>query len=192
MSTPSAKISVDLKVMELLVSGIRTGVVPANISEYIELSNGTTDGRQCDKVYTARTTGIAASTTTDYDLAGTLKDVDAATISFAEVCLIAVRNLRTTAGAVLAVGPAVANGFGTLAGGKGFWNAAIGAGGGNCVGPALASGFDASNSGASWMIVYDPTGVPVTAGTGDLLSVVTSAVVGSTNSWDIVIIGRSA
>jgi hypothetical protein len=41
-------------------------------------------------------------------------------------------------------------------------------------------------------VLYAKDGVPVTAGTGDVLRVTTSGVAGSTNTWDLLVIGRSA
>jgi hypothetical protein len=190
MSTSAAaKIAVSLKVFETL-TGLFGGSLLADFAEAIELANGTTDGSACDLVYAETKTGIAASSTTSYDLAGSLLDKNGATITFKEVCLIALRNKRTTAQAVLTVGPHGTNGFGALTGGKGFWQAAVNAGGGNVVGVAGTAG--PGNSGASWFILYDWTGVPVTAATADILAIVASAIAGDTNSWDIVIIGRSA
>ena len=99
-----------------------------------------------------------------------------------EVCLIAVRNKRTTALAYLDVGPHATNGFGRLVSSRGFWPADVGADAdqGSIVAPD------------SWLVLYAKDGVPVTAGTGDMLRVTTSGVVGSTNTWDLLVIGRSA
>jgi len=41
-------------------------------------------------------------------------------------------------------------------------------------------------------VLYAADGVPVTAGTGDILTITTSAVAGSANAWDILVLGRSA
>jgi hypothetical protein len=63
-----------------------------------------------------------------------------------------------------------------------------------CGGEFIAADADQGNivGPGAWLTLYDPTGVPVTAGTGDLLTITTSAVVGATNAWDILILGRSA
>ena len=81
----------------------------------------------------------------------------------------------------LLLAPSTANGFGRLAAGKGFWSADIAADfdQGNIVGPG------------SWLVLYDAAGVPTTPGSVDILSITTSATVGSTNAWDILILGRS-
>jgi hypothetical protein len=181
MARPEANVVLDIIFSELYAGNLRGGRIPAKLSEQLNLVFGTTDG-QIDKGYVVSESGKAASSTTQYDLAaGSIRDIDGNVVTFVEVCLIAVRNTRTTAGAVIDIGPHTANGFGVLAGGKGFWNAAHGAGGGQIV---------AENSG--WTVMYSPIGVPVTAGTADILSVICSAVVGDTNSWDLVILGRSA
>jgi hypothetical protein len=192
MSTPSASILVNLKVFETVSSGIAKGMFSPEILERIELSNGTSNGVACDKVYYKTETGKAASSSTDYDLAGGLTDKDGASITFAEVCLLFVRNKRSTAAAFLQVGPKAANGFGVVAAGKGFWNAALGSGGGSNVSPAMSSSPTQENSGDAFLLLYDAVGVPVVAATGDILTINCSAVVGDTNAWDIVIIGRSA
>ena len=181
MGTASARVNIDIRAQELLSSGIRAGVIPANFAVVLDLTNGTADG-SCDLAYAASPSGIAASTVTSYDLAGALVDSFGTTLTFAEVCLIAVRNKRTTALAYLDVGPHATNGFGRLASSRGFWpaDAAADADQGSIVAPD------------SWLVLYNKDGVPVTAGTGDVLRVTTSGVVGSTNAWDILILGRSA
>ena len=179
--TVSAKVNLSIKALEVLNEGIKAGVIPASIIEDLDLRSGTADG-QINLAYGTTATTVAASSTTGYDLAGALVDTFGKPITFAEVVLIALRNKRSTALAYITVGPAAANGFGALAGGKGFWVADIAADADNrsVVGPD------------SWMVLYDKVGVPVTAGTGDLLTVSTSAVVGDVNTWDLLILGRSA
>jgi len=179
--TASARVNLDIRAQELLSSGIRAGVIPATFSVLLDLTTGTSDG-QADLVYAASPSSVAASTVTSYDLAGSLVDSFGTSLTFVEVCLIAVRNKRTTALAYLDVGPHATNGFGRLASSRGFWPADAGADAdqGSIVAPD------------SWLVLYSKDGVPVTAGTGDVLRVTTSGVVGSTNSWDILIIGRSA
>lgn len=191
MSLPSAKIRLSLELFERVLTGLRSGTIPAVIEEYIDLENGTTDGSACDKMYQIKESAKAASSTTSYDLAGgALTDIDGATVTFAEVCLICLINKRTTALAYILVGPHTTNGFGVLAAGKGFWGAHVTAGGGNIIGPAGTP--TPGNSGGSWVCLYDYTGVPVGAGATDVLAVVCSAVFGDINAWEGVIIGRSA
>lgn len=186
MPTSRGRIVMDVVGEQILAGAIAAGVIPARITEAIDLASGTSDG-SIDLVYYQEKTGGAASTTTSYDLSGPLTNAFGEAVVFAEVVCIAIRNKRTTALAYLTVGPHATNGFGIISGSKGFWGAAIGSGGGNIVGPAISSpGQD------GWFVLYDPTGVPVTASTADILAVVTSGVPGSTNAWDILILGRSA
>lgn len=181
MGTASARIAVDIRAQELLSAGIRAGVIPSNFHVLLDLTTGTADG-QADLVYATTASSVAASTVTSYDLAGSLFDSFGAALTFAEVCLIAVRNKRTTALAYLDVGPHATNGFGRLAGSRGFWPA-------DAAGDADQGSIVAPDS---WLVLYAKDGVPVTAGTGDVLRVTTSGVAGSTNTWDLLVIGRSA
>ena len=178
-SYAAAKITLDIALYDRLVKFF-DGTLPAGIKEVIDLANGTSDGLNCDLVYGITETGKAASSTTEYDLAGSLTDINGNVITFKEVCLIALRNKRTTAGAYLLFGPSAANGFGLT----GPWNSALAAGG-ERVGPAYSS------TQGSWVVHYDATGFAVTAGTADKLSVTCAAVAGDTYTWDLVVIGRS-
>lgn len=179
--TASARINIDIQALDIINSGIVAGVIPAKFLQSFDLNTGTNDG-QCDLVYAKTESSIAASTITSYDLSGSLIGLNQASAVFAEVCLIAIRNKRTTALAYLDVGPHATNGFGKLSASRGFWPADIGADAdqGSIVAPD------------SWLVLYNKDGVPVTAGSGDILRVTTSAVVGATNTWDILVIGRSA
>lgn len=175
MSTVSGRVSLSILAREVLSAGISKGVINREFASLLDLPSGTADG-QINKCYAKRESGIAA-TTTVYDLIGTLTDEDGTAINFDEVVLIAVRNLSTTAANVLVVGPDASNGFGVLAANKGFWNAAIGSGGGDCI----------AADGDSWMVKHSKGGVPAAAGTTDELSVVST---GTLNTWDILILGR--
>lgn len=181
MATSSARVVLDVQAIDILSAGIKAGVIPAKFQINLDLPNGTADG-SIDRIFSKSESGIAASTITSYDLAGVLTDSFGTVISFAEVCFIAIRNKRTTALAYLDIGPHATNGFGRLASSRGFWPADIAADAdqGSIVAPD------------SWLVLYNKDGVPVTAGTADILRVTTSAVVGSTNEWDILIMGRSA
>ena len=176
-TTHSAKVLIDLIAKQNISNGKIKGTNNFPFLEDLKLSSGTDDG-QIDLSYFETVTGIAASTTTVRDLAGSLSDVEGNTLTFAEVALIAIRNLRTTALATLEIGPDATNGFGVLSSGRGFWSDASDR---NVVHP---------NSG--WLVLYAPDGVPVGAGSTDELAIITSAVSGSTNSWDLLILGRSA
>ena len=181
MSTPSARINIDIQAVDILSAGINAGVIPAKFAVNTDLSTGTADG-SIDLMYAKTETGIAASTITSYDLNGVLTNAFGASVNFAEVCLIAIKNHRTTALAYLDIGPHATNGFGRLSSSRGFWpaDAAADADQGSIVAPD------------SWLVLYNKDGVPVAAGTSDILRVTTSAVVGSTNTWSILVLGRSA
>lgn len=181
MSTPSAKVVIDVQAVEILKSGITAGVIPSKFLVNLDLNNGLTDG-SIDLVYAVSESGIAASTITSYDLSGSLKNAFGQAVVFAEVCFIALRNTRTTALAFLDIGPHATNGFGRVSSSRGFWP------------PDIAADADQGSIVApdSWIVMYAKDGVPVTAATADILRVSTSSVVGSANSWDLLVMGRSA
>ena len=180
-NTPSALINLSITGRDIISSGLKAGVLPTSILQYLDLVNGVNDG-QIDRLIYRQESGIAASTATAYDLAGALLDAEGNAITFAEVALLYVYNRRSTALAYLNVRPATANGFGRLASSRGFWPAdvAVDADQGSIVDPL------------GHLLLYSRAGVPVTAGTGDQLEVLTSGVTGSTNAWDILILGRSS
>lgn len=188
-STFNGKVHIDLLLNEILAGNVggSNGVAAQRFKVDLNLALGTLDG-QIDKVFAISETAIAASTTTSYDLSGTLKDKSGNNIVFAEVCLIAIRNKRNTALATLIIGPHATNGFGKLVSSRGFWGATadVTNGSGNVLQPNTSAGGD------GWLVLYAPDGVPVTNGASDILAVVTSAVVGSTNAYDLVVAGRSA
>jgi hypothetical protein len=181
MGNASASVSLQITARDVLNSGLSRGVIPIQFAQVLELNNGLTDAN-IDLAWSVTRVAMPASATTNMDLSGALTDSFGNVVQFAEVVLIALVNNRADALAYLLLAPAAANGFGRLASSKGFWPADLGADTdqGNIVGPS------------SWLCLYDPTGVPVTAGTADILSITTSAVVGSTNGWSILILGRSA
>jgi hypothetical protein len=181
MGNATASVSLQITARDVLTSGLKAGVIPIQFNNILELNNGLLD-TQIDLAWTASRVAMPASATTNMDLHGALTDSFGNTVQFHEVVLIALRNNRVDAGAYLLLAPAAANGFGRLTSSKGFWPADLGADTdqGNIVGPT------------SWLCLYDPTGVPTAVGTADILAITTSAVVGSTNAWDILILGRSA
>ena len=187
MSAATAKIVLDITAYNILSAGINAGMIPAKFQKLMDVNSGTSEG-QIDLVYAKTENAKAASTTFSYDLAAGVTDTYGSALTFVEVVLIAIKNRRQTAQATLSIGPHATNGFGALSAGRGFWNAALGSGGGNIVMPASTT----TNDRESWLVMYSEQGVPVTAGTGDVLAVATSAVSGDTNAWDILILGRSA
>lgn len=179
----SAKIAIDIVGYEVFTANtMQAGVIPDKLAVMLDLANGLSDG-QIDLIYAVSETGKAASTAFSYDLSGTLKDAFNRNVVLAEVCMIAIRNNRTDALAYLDIGPHATNGFGRLASSLGFWPADLAADAdqGTIVAP-----------GGGWVFLYSPAGVPVVAGTGDILRVTTSGVAGATNAWDLLVFGRSA
>lgn len=176
-TTHSGYIRVQVQGKQVIADGTLKGFNSLEILEDLRLPSGTSDG-QIDLCYIETTSSIAASTTTVRDLAGSLTDVEGNTLTFAEVAAIAIRNRRTTALATLLIGPDATNGFGALASGRGFWND--------------ASDRNVIHPDSGWMVIYAPDGVPVSAGSTDELAIITSAVSGDDNAWDLVVLGRSA
>lgn len=149
----------------------------------IDLANGTANGL-IDKAYSTTATGIGASVTTVYDLAGSLTDLNGDTITFAEVYLIAIRNRSSTAANYLAIGPDATAGFGVVTSNRGFWGDASDKN-------IVPADFDSQTGDGSWVILFSRGGVPVAAGSTDELAVITQGGT-SANTWDLVILGRSA
>jgi hypothetical protein len=180
MGSASANIRIDVTARDILQSGVTQDASVRRFIQSLDLNNGTADG-YIDLIYGVSASAIAASTTTSYDLVGTLTSLGV-TLNFSEIVFIIVHNKRTTALAYLIVGAHATNGFGKLVSSLGFWGATadVTNGGGSVVAPN------------SWMILYNKQGVPCSAGATDILAVVTSGVAGSTNEFDIIIGGRSA
>ena len=175
MSTASARVLMDFEIRDIINDGVRRGHLSPKMLLSLAFRNGTSDG-QINKVYGVTTSDVAASTTTVVDLIGSLTDVDGAVINFDEVVLLVIHNTRTTALAYLSVGPDATAGFGTLASSLGFW----------------ADATDRSIVAPDgWLVLYSPAGVPAAAGSTDELAIITSAVAGSTNGWELIIAGRA-
>ena len=179
VTSVSGKISIDCSFDEIWDNGVNSGArIPNKFSLVKKLPQGTASGEIDLGIFIAAD-GVAAGTNTDYDLNAVVDDLKGE-IDFSTVKLIAIRNNRTTAIANLLIGPKDGtNGFGILGSptaGKGFWNAGTER---NVVAP-----------GEGWVVLWNADGVPVSATFKDL-RVTTSAVSGSTNSWDLMILGTS-
>ena len=133
----------------------------------IKLTNGTTADK-ADLTWTDQRT-LADSATEELDLAGSLASAFGASLTFARVKAIMVKNESTTQ--VLTVGGAASNAF------EGW----ISSGGTITVRPGGAVAFYAP----------DVTGYEVTAGTGDLLKVANGAA-GDATTYTITVVGCSA
>ena len=183
-STLSAKVLLDIEMRELLQSGVRNGAIPTKVLRNLDLTTGTSDGN-IDLAYYTRASGIGESVTTVYDLAGSLADLSGTTITFVEVVLVVVVNLSGTAANYLEVGPDATNGFGVVASNVGFWADASDRN-------VLSASFGATaTGGGAWLVLHDEGGVAVAAGSTDELAVITQGGT-SSNTWDILILGRSA
>lgn len=132
---------------------------------------GTSDG-QINMVWSDRI-ALAASQTTTLDLAGGLTDAYGHTLTFAVVKLIILRNRNTVQTDILRIGPAASNGW------TGFWADASDR--------TLCKGGIAGQPGI--VVLYDPYGITVTAGTGDNLAII-EAGGANTVTYDIFIAGE--
>lgn len=111
---------------------------------------------------------LAASATEDLDLTGALTDAFGATIAAAEVVAIFVAAAEGNTNSVNVTRPA-ANGF---------------------IGPFLAAGDGIAIKPGEWQFFASESGWPVTAATGDLLTVTNSSA-GTSVTYDILILGRT-
>jgi hypothetical protein len=144
-----------------------TAEMPFNVSVAISLASGT-GANQADKVWTDTRT-LTTGATDSLDLAGTLTDVYGATITLARVKAILIKAASGNTTDLQLARPA-ANGL-----------------------VLFAAASDAITIKPGGFIAWgapDATAIPVTAGTGDLISVVNAA--GASATYDIVVIGASA
>lgn len=111
---------------------------------------------------------LAASATEDLDLTGALTDAFGATIAAAEVVAIFVAAAEGNTNSVNVTRPA-ANGF---------------------IGPFIAAGDGIAIKPGEWQFFASESGWPVTAATGDLLTVTNSGA-GTSVTYDVLILGRT-
>ena len=182
--TYQAALSLCLDVSMAYANGANTGPLGPRIEANARLANGTTDGK-IDRAWFGTYSGIGSGVTTTIDLAGALTDPSGATISFAEVCAIFIRNKSSTAANGIKVGPAASNGFGIESGNKGFWADASDR---NFV---QADSTADVTGGGSFIMLYNISGCPVVAGTGDQFVIITGGSA-SAAAFDVIILGRSA
>lgn len=164
--TSSIKLNVSANQSSALDLGTRS--FPAALNLAIALASGT-GANQADLLFSDTRT-LTASATEDLDLAASLVDVFGTTMTFARIKAIIISAASGNANNVNVTRPA-SNGVPLF----------IAAGDGLAVRPA----------GLFAWVAPDATGVAVTAGTGDLLTLTNSA--GSTSvTYSIVILGASA
>jgi hypothetical protein len=174
----NARVNIDISARETYSNSGKRAVIDKQFQAFYDLANGTSNGA-IDTSYHEIITGIGASTTTVRDLVGSLTDEAGNTLTFAEVVLIACRNLSSTAANVLEIGPDATSGFGVLSSNKGFWK------------DASDRNVLPADGGKSWLILYSDAGVPAAAGSTDELAIITQSGT-SANTWELLILGRSA
>ncbi len=141
---------------------------PIGISQNLNFLDGTGAG-QVDRMFSDQRS-LAASATEDLDLAGSLTDSFGLAVTFARVKLILVRAAAANTNNVN-VSRAAANGVPLFL--------------------AAGDGFPVHPGGAFMWVAPGATGVPVTAGTADLLTF-TNGGAGTAVTYDVVILGASA
>lgn len=159
--------------LDLVLRGSHTNVLDlltATASFSIDKGDSLTDGTgavdTADLMWSD--TRTLATTSESLDLAGSLTNVFGATVTFARIKAILIHNKSTTVGQTVTVGGAASNAF-----------------------PLFADTTDKYVIGPNGLFfVWEPSAAAkaVTASTGDLLKIETSASI----TYDIVIIGASA
>jgi hypothetical protein len=159
-------LQVDIKATEARADDLGNAEKIHAFVKSLTMATGTS-ASQSDKVWSDRRS--LAATTEELDLAAGLTGALGDSLTFAKVTLIAIHNRNTTAGEVLTLGGAAANGFETMFG---------------------AAGDKIKIGPNGWLILFSPVdGFAVTADTADLLKLDAGA---ATISYDIIIVGRSA
>jgi hypothetical protein len=147
-------------------------VAPTTFEWMFPIACGTSDG-QANIMYARKGLTIAASATTTFDLAGVLTDLYGHTLTFTNVKLIVLKNRSVTAGDTLHIGPAATTGW------VGFW--------------ADASDRSLCKAGIAgqpgFLVLYDPVGIAVTAGTADDLVIIETGAA-NTITYDLLIVGE--
>ncbi|NUS86322.1 MAG: hypothetical protein HOY75_27270 [Streptomyces sp.] len=164
----STNMRLDLKSTLSSALDLVTSRAPLDYSAVIDLASGT-GANQADRIF-ADTRTLAASATEDLDLAGVLSDPLGAALTFARIKAVLIRAAAGNTNSVNVTRPA-ANGVPLFL--------------------AASDGLAVRPGGLFLWVAPDATGVAVTAGTGDLLTLTNSA--GSTGvTYDVIIIGASA
>lgn len=166
--TLTTKLAVALSAEHSSALDLATASVPLSISDIVKLTSGA-GANQADRVFHDRRT-LAASATENLDLAGVLVDALGAAFTLARLKLIYVKALAANTNNVNVIREAT-NGVPLFL--------------------AAGDGIPVRPGGAFLWVAPDATGVPVTGGTGDLLTFTNSAA-GSTVTYDVVFIGASA
>ncbi len=166
--TLQSQILAKVTARQTLARDLTTVAAPVGIEASVSLANGVL-ANQADLIFSDTRT-IAPSGTDSLDLAGVLVDALGTTLTFARIKAVYVKAAAANANDVVVSRPAT-NGV-----------------------PLFAAASDAINVNPGGLFLWaspSATAVPVTAGTGDLLSIANSGA-GTSVTYDIVIIGASA
>lgn len=165
MSGTVDHVNLGLKIDAVLLSALdlRSATDPVLVSLISNLSNGTSAGQASQMWADTRT--IAASGSDALDLAGSLTNAFGVTLTFTKIKVLYVKAATANTNDVQVTRPASNGLVWFLAGGDGF---------------KLQPG--------AWNCFFDPTGVTVTASTGDILTILNSSS-GTGVDYDIFIAG---
>jgi hypothetical protein len=141
--------------------------LPIDVQASIALDNGT-GANQADKLFTDTRT-VTTGATDSIDLAGSLTDAFGATITLARVKAIMVTSAAGNTTDIQVARPA-SNGVVLFS--------------------AVSDAIVVKPGGVFFWAAPDATAIPVTGGTGDLLSIINAA--GASATYNIVIVGSSA
>lgn len=176
MSTHTAKVAIEIFAQQILGASAASGYkgeVESKIAELRAFVDRVQDsGSNAVRTHIDNQSGVGASQNTDYDLVGSLSDLENTTINFDVVYYIVVYNRSDTY--AITIGPGTTNSFGVGASNQGFW-------------------ADASDRSyippESLLVHHSRAGVPAAAGSTDSLRLST---LGSTsnNAFSVLIIGR--
>ena len=160
-----ANMTLKLDVLQLSALDLASATFPVLLDWTGLLSNGTGSG-QASQVFSDTRT-LTASATENLDLAGSLTNAFGTTLTFTKIKLIAVK-------------AAAANNASNAV--------QVARGSSNGVPLFLAASDGVALNASDIFLFYSPTGVTVTASTGDILTITNSAGTNSV-SYDIVIVG---
>jgi hypothetical protein len=167
MAGVTAKIDITVAATQKGTGDLGTPTFDASATFGSRFTEGNVTTLNADVMFSdART--IAASSTDDLDLRGTLTDAFGATINFAEVVAIYVEAASTNTNNVV-IGGAASNQF---------------------VGPFGAAAHTIALAPGEAFCMTNKAGWTVTAGTGDILRIANSAA-GTSVKYNIILVGRT-
>lgn len=168
MSLGSTSVAVSVSSSHIKSLDLGNATFPIALTQTVNLLNGTGAG-QADLIFTDTHT-LTASATENLDLAGSLTDAYGATVTFARIKAVIITAASANTNDVQVTRPA-SNGAPLFL--------------------ADGDGLSVRPGGLFAWACADATGVAITAGTGDLLTITNSA--GTTGvTYTVIIIGASA